>query len=141
MNAMFPPPAVVRDLGLTDLQRNQRAHAAALAIVEAGARETAQTIIALRRRDVEEGAKIMLAQRWRITKVLYPGRNPAMWPIPGKPATDCLADCARMIAAQEANRAAGHWTFDGARLVALQQAEAALLAIIMGGEPDAPRAA
>lgn len=154
MNAPFTPPTAAYVSTLVDQALaaareavdpvRQRAHAAALAIVEAGARETAQTIIALRRRDVEEGAQIMLlpGQQWRITKALYPGRNPALWPIAGMPATECLSDCARMIAAQEAQRDAGLWAYDAARLVTLRQAEAALLSIITGDDaPNAPEAA
>lgn len=98
------------------------------------ASEAARKIVAL-------GAERMARSPWRITRAVYP-LAPALWPVPGKAATDVLADCARMIKAQEAQGRAGRWTFDANRLVALRQAEDALLAVIMGDDaPDAPEAA
>ena len=98
------------------------------------AADAARKIVAL-------GAERMAREPWRIVRAVYPFA-PTVWPMRGKAATDVLADCARMIAAQEAQGRAGRWTFDADRLVALRQAEDALLAIITGAdEPDQPEAA
>jgi hypothetical protein len=146
VNALFAPPAVARAFRHTDAQRRDRAHAAALAIIEASASSAAVSLAAVRRGDHEAGVALMLRQRHRITATLYPGRNPAMWPIMGKPATECLADACRMIKATEAQRDAPggpRWTFtvDPGRLRLLRHAEAALLAIVTGDEPDGQEAA
>lgn len=141
MNAPFPPPSVSRAFGHTDAQRRAHARALALAIVYAGARNTAARIVDIRQREHDANVARMVAQPWRITRALFPGRNPAMWPIAGKPATECLADASRMIASQEANRNRGHWTYEPERLRALRQAEAALVLMITGDEPDQPEAA
>lgn len=132
MNAPFPHPSP-----------EDRAYAAAIAAVEASARTTAERIVEFRRRDHEAAVRILLTQRWRITRALYPGRNPIMWPIRGKAATDVLAEACRMIKAATANRDRGHWTFavDPSRLARLLEAQDALLAIIMGDEPDEKEAA
>lgn len=140
----LPAGAVAsREVGHDTRTARDRAHAAAIAIVEAGARQTAETIVALRRRDHEAAVRTLLMQRWRITRALYPGRNPAMWPIEGRQATECLADACRMIRVIEAQRAAGRWTFsvDPSRLARLQEAEDALILIITGDEPDEEEAA
>jgi hypothetical protein len=97
------------------------------------AAESARRIIAL-------GARRMVREPWRIVRAVYP-HAPAIWPMRGRPATVVLADCARMIAAQEAQGRADRWTYDPNRLIALRQAEDALLAIIMGDAPDEPEAA
>lgn len=87
------------------------------------------------------GAKRMAREPWRIVRAVYPFA-PTIWPMRGKPATDVLSDCVRMIAAQEAQGRAGTWTFDANRLVALRQAESALIEIITGDDaPDEPEAA
>lgn len=144
MNAPFPQPVVCREVGLDARTAADRAHDAAIAIVEAGARVTAARIADFRRRDHDAAVRLLLMQRWRITRTVYPGRNPAMWPIAGKPATEVLADCARMIASAKANRDRGHWTFtvDPSRLARLLEAEDALLAVVMGDDdPDEGEAA
>ncbi len=115
-----------------------RGPAAVFALDEASLRrkaaDAARKIVAL-------GTERMAREPWRITRAVYPFA-PTLWPLPGKPATTVLADCARMIAAQEAQGRAGRWTFEADRLVALRQAETALVGIIMGEvEPAGPEAA
>lgn len=143
---LFPPPSVARDFGHADDQRRDRAHALALAIVREAAAEAAGNLVALRQRDHEAGVALMLRQPHRITAVLYPASNPHMWPIMGRPATECLSDACRMIRALEAQRDAPggpRWTFtvDPNRLRMLRRAEDALVRIIMGDEPDGREAA
>lgn len=135
---LVPPPSVAREFGHDPGQRLMRANAAALAIVEAAAASAAGKIVALRR----SGGPIMAREPWRITRAVYPLR-PTVWPIPGKPATDVLADCARMTRALDRQRDAvpPRWTYDANLHVALRQAEDALLAIIMGDAPEPKEAA
>lgn len=134
--------APARFFGHDSFAMLRRADEAALAIVEAGARETAANIVAMRRRDDARDAMIMARQPWRITRVVYGGFAPAVWPAGGRTASDVLCDCCRLIATQERQRLADRWTYDPAWVRQLQVAEAALLAIITGDvEPDQPEAA
>ena len=75
------------------------------------------------------GGDMMLAEPWRITRAVYPFK-PAIWPIPGMTADDVLAECQRFIDAETARGVAGHWSYDGNRLIALRQAESALRRMI-----------
>ena len=82
----------------------------------------------------ETGVAMMLEKPWRIARAIGPDQR-AVWPIlddDGKErsAGDVLADCRARIA-NEGSRA-GHWTADTNRLIALQQAEAALVRIVAG---------
>jgi hypothetical protein len=118
---------------------DHRAIAAVFRIDEASLRrraaEAARLIIA-------QGAARMVAQPWRIARAVYGGLVLAEWPYRGRSATEVLADCSRAIRAEEARGRAGHWTHDVNRLVALRQAEDALLAIILeDAEPELPEAA
>ncbi len=68
---------------------------------------------------------IPFRSRWRITRAVYGVEHACIWPPrPGMTAEDVLAEC-RVRIANELGRA-GHWTYDGNRLVALRQAEKAL---------------
>lgn len=75
------------------------------------------------------GGDMMLAEPWRITRAVYPFK-PAIWPIPGMEPDDVLAECQRFIDAETERGVAGHWSYDGTRLIALRQAESALRRMI-----------
>jgi hypothetical protein len=76
---------------------------------------------------IEHGSRRMVAAPWRICRAVYPDRE-AVWPIDGRDIAAVLADCRRLIAAERAR--AAHWTFDFNRLVALKQAEQALIHLL-----------
>lgn len=68
---------------------------------------------------------IPFPSRWLITRAVYGVEHACIWPPrPGMTAEDVLAECRARIASELAR--AGHWTYDGNRLVALRQAERAL---------------
>jgi len=138
---LFPPPSVARDFGHTDDQRRDRAHALALAIVRESAAEASEKIVAIRRREHEAGVDRMVAQPWRITRIVYGGFAPSVWPAGAKTAVEVLADCCRLIRTQERQRDLDRWTYDGAWVRDLRMAEDALVRIIMGAEPDGQEAA
>ena len=60
---------------------------------------------------------------------------------PSKPLTEMLADCSRLLRAQDAKHAAGHWTASASRRAALAQAEDALLALIAAAPVERREAA
>jgi len=83
----------------------------------------------------------MVAHPWRIARAVYPWRA-ASWPVPDRTRADVLDDCRSYLAAQR-NLAGNPWSGDFNRIIALEQAEAALL--IMDGDPcvaarDSPHA-
>lgn len=70
----------------------------------------------------------MVREPWRIDRAVY---GTSIWPSwEGATPAEVLVDCRARIAA--AKGMAGHWTYDANRLVALNQAEAALLRMIEG---------
>lgn len=82
----------------------------------------------------QTGIERMLSDPWRITRAVNPAVR-AVWPMQdadGKARTtdDVLAECRFRIDAEKER--AAHWTFDFNRLVALQQAEGALAAMLAG---------
>lgn len=84
---------------------------------------------------IATGAVLAVKQPWRITRAVYGWQAIQTWPPePGVMATDVLAECARLIAREDGRGAVGHWTYDVNHHIALRQAEAALLTIIMGEE-------
>lgn len=126
MNAPFATPSEDADLALSAMQRRSPAWDAALAMIQVRSAETM-------RRVVESETAQMVSQPWRITRAVYGWQAMSTWPPePGMVATDVLAECARLIAGEVARQ--GHWTFDFNRLIALRQAEQALLAIITSEE-------
>lgn len=122
MNA--PLAAETAMLAMSAMQRSSPAWDATIAAMQVRAAETM-------RRVVESETAQMVSQPWRITRVVYGWQAMSAWPPePGMTATDVLAECARLIAGETARGREGHWTHDMNRLIALRQAEAALLAII-----------
>lgn len=88
---------------------------------------------------IETGARLVINQpreRWRITLAVYGPEAMAIWPPrPGMTMTEVLAECHRRLLIQEGFSARREWhLFDRNRWIALRQAEAALLAIIMSEE-------
>lgn len=87
------------------------------------------------------GAERMKKEPWRITRAVYGEHiTPAVWPC-DKPATEVLCDCNRLVRAQESKGRSGHWSFDMNRLIALRQAEDALLSMIVGEAEEQKEAA
>lgn len=124
MNAPFATPAEDALIALSAMQRRSPAWDATIARMQVRSAETM-------RRVVESETAQMVSQPWRITRAVYGWQAMCAWPpAPGMVATDVLAECARLIVGEEARGRAGHWTHDMNRLIALRQAEAALLAII-----------
>lgn len=84
---------------------------------------------------ISTGAKLMLnpRQTWRITVAVYGPHFTHVWPPRiGATPRSVLADCRRHLKAEEARGRERHWSFDGNRLIALRQAELALLEMIAG---------
>jgi len=79
---------------------------------------------ALRSRLFLASARQMASAPWRIARAVYPWRAPH-WPVEDRTHEDVLADCRASIGREIARQ--GHWTHDMNRLIALRQAEAALL--------------
>ncbi len=82
------------------------------------------------------GVAKMLENPWRIVRAINPNQR-AVWPMVDdngneRTAVNLLAECRTRIANERSR--AGHWTADGNRLIALQQAEAALVLIVAGSE-------
>lgn len=81
---------------------------------------------------INAGAERMVKQPWRIVLAVHPERM-AAWPPVGTTPDKLREDCERLLAAEIARGAAGHWTHDGNRLIALRQASIALARL--NGEP------
>lgn len=79
----------------------------------------------------------MVAAPWRIARAVYPWR-PATWPVPDRTRDDVLLDCRSYLAA--ARTLATPWGFDANRLIALEQAEAALIAMATAESDPSRRA-
>jgi hypothetical protein len=87
---------------------------------------------------IAAGTAKLIADPSRIARAIYADH---MLPPTGKLLTEMLADCSRLLRAQVAhgNASRGH-LYDINRHIALQQAEGALLALIVG-EPVAQQKA
>ena len=136
MNAPLRPlSATAREFGHDALTLDRVASEHSARIVELAAVRSA-------RRAVATGAAIMVREPWRIVRAVYPFA-PTVWPIPGKPMTEVLADCSRMVRTHErmATSQPRYWAYDVNRHVALRQAEDALLALITGDAPEPNEAA
>ena len=115
-------------LALSAMQRGSPAWDAIVARMQVQAAETMRAV-------VESATAQMVSQPWRITRAADGWQAIQTWPpAPGMTATDVLAECTRLIAGEVARGREGHWTHDMNRLIALRQAEAALLAIITSEE-------
>jgi hypothetical protein len=97
-----------------------------LAIADMDARAASSLAIV-----IAAGSALMIAQPWRITRAVYGIAAESIWPPQaGMDARDVLAVCREKIAGEIERGREGHWSHDGNRLVALRQAEAALLVLI-----------
>lgn len=80
---------------------------------------------------VEDGARRMVAEPWRIIRAVYPHRLTAFEEVEIAAISD---DCDRMLEGQREMVASGHWCGDRNRLIALRQARRALDRIIAARE-------
>jgi hypothetical protein len=82
---------------------------------------------------ISTGAGLMLAprQQWRISRAVYGPHFQAIWPPRvGATVQSVLHDCRRHIRSETSRGRERHWTFDVNRLIALRQAEQALLTMM-----------
>lgn len=81
---------------------------------------------------IEAGANLCRSEPWRLVRAVYGTDHeyPACWPILGKSTEAVLVDCRRKLAAQRELGRLNHWCFDMNTLIALQQAERALDAML-----------
>jgi hypothetical protein len=101
------------------------------------AAQVASRIAEFRRAGLDEATiRRLISQPWRLTGIIRPCQS-RIWPAtPDTTATDMLAKCAsRIAAAERGEQCFGTPMYSWAETVALRQAEAALLRIIMGEEP------
>lgn len=86
---------------------------------------------------IEAGADICLSQPFRIGRAVYGLGCPRIWPVVGKSTADVLADCRQKLTSARERGRIGHWTFDPNQVIALQQAERALTAMLSREADDA----
>ncbi len=79
----------------------------------------------------ERGVAILIREPYRIPRSVYGISAALEWPC-GKSMVELLADCREFLRCQEEQARENHWLYDHNRLIALQQAEAALIRMLGG---------